>query len=521
MKFLILSLWLIVFTKKLFFWVWLWQLKEYHIGRLRAHFQTKNNRKVIINFLFWLKLILIFGLFLKFTSLQYFLLPIFFIEALFAFKHVLKKTFKFPVLTKKTLLILLSGFILEFFIIIFFFGLENYSFYLYLLALSILTPLIASVLVFVFELVAIVWRRKIIKKAMKKREKFKDLTVIGITGSYGKTSTKEFLAKILSKKFRVLKTKDHQNSEVGVSRCILDELNSEYQIFVCEMGAYNKGGVKLLANIAKPEIGILTGISGQHLATFGSLENIIKTKYELIESLPKDGLAVFNGSNEYCKNLYEKTVISKKLTGVDIWAENVKVEKEKVSFIVSTGKNRKEFVLNLLGKYWIEDILMAAQVAESLEMTLEEISEACREIKAMPGSMRLVRNKDGLNVLDAMYSANFDGVIAHLDYLDVWQGRKLIVMSCLIELGSSSKEIHKRIGERIGKACDLAIITSKDYFDSIRDGAMSVGMKESEILFLEDAHRIFEKIKSFSGKEDIILLESRIPKRLLEYLKFE
>lgn len=521
MRFLILSLWLIVFTKKLFFWVWLWQLKEYHIGRLRAHFQTKNNRKVIINSLFWLELILVFGLLLKFTSLQYFLLPIFFIGALFAFKHILRKTFKFPVLTKKTLLILLSGFILEFFVVIFFFGLEDYNFYLYLLTLSILAPLIVSALVFVFELVAIVWRRKIIRKATKKRKKFKDLTVIGITGSYGKTSTKEFLAKILSKKFRILKTKNHQNSEVGISRCVLDELSSECQVFICEMGAYNKGGIKLLANIVKPKIGVLTGISKQHLATFGSLENIIETKYELIESLPEDGLAVFNGYNEYCKSLYKRTIISKKLTSVDIRAENVKVEEEKVSFVVSTKNDKKEFELNLLGKYWIEDVLMAVQVAESLGMNLEEISEACREIEAMPGSMRPVENKDNLNILDATYSANFNGVIAHLDYLDIWQGKKLIVMPCLIELGSFSREIHKKIGERIGKTCDLAIITSRDYFDSIREGAVSGGMKKDDVLFLKDAHKIFEKIKSFSGKEDVVLLESRIPNKLLEYLKFE
>ena len=90
-----------------------------------------------------------------------------------------------------------------------------------------------------------------------------------------------------------MKTKEHQNSEVGISQCILNDLEPKHQIFICEMGAYNRGGIKLLASIAKPKIGILTGINEQHLATFGSLENIIKTKYEVIESLPSDGLAIF------------------------------------------------------------------------------------------------------------------------------------------------------------------------------------------------------------------------------------
>ncbi|GAI48689.1 unnamed protein product, partial [marine sediment metagenome] len=152
-------------------------------------------------------------------------------------------------------------------------------------------------------------------------EQFKNLLVVGITGSYGKTSTKEFLATVLSKRFNVLKTKEHQNSEIGISRCILNELKPEHKVFIVEMGAYGKGGIKLLCDIAKPKIGILTGMNEQHLALFGSQENIIKTKYELIENLPSDGMAIFNGNNKYCSELYGKTNISlKKITNYDIWA---------------------------------------------------------------------------------------------------------------------------------------------------------------------------------------------------------
>jgi len=279
------------------------------------------------------------------------------------------------------------------------------------------------------------------------------------------------------------------------------------------MGAYNQGGIKLLAKIAKPKIGILTGINQQHLATFGSLESIIKTKYELIESLPPDGLAVFNGNNQYCRDLFEKTKISKKMTNRDIWAEDIEVGKDFISFKVLTKSSQSKFKINLLGKHWIDNILMAILVAQEMGMSLEEISMACRKIKPLKRGMELIKIK-GFNIVDATYSANPDGVLAHLDYLKVWKGKKAIVMPCLIELGPEADAVHKRIGEEIANVCDLAIITTKDYFDSIKRGAIEKGMQEKRILFLERFQDIFEKLRSFNGREDVILLESRVPKEL-------
>ncbi len=521
MKFLIVILWFIVFTKKLFFWLWLWQLKEYHPGRFKAHFQTTKGKEMIINHLPMIKLILIPGLFFYFYFFFFFLFLIFLIEVIFTFRHLFRKTLKIPVLTKKTYFILGVGFILEFLIIFSFFSLPERIFYLSLLSLDILAPLFFSGLVLAFESIAVSWRRKIIKKATEKREKFKDLIVVGITGSYGKTSAKEFLDAILRENFKVLKTKEHQNSEVGISQCILNDLKPEHQIFICEMGAYNRGGIKLLAGIVKPKIGILTGINEQHLATFGSLENIIKTKYELIESLPSDGLAIFNGNNKYCLDLHDKTNLPKKLTNKDILAEEVKAEKEFISFKVQTEDSSASFRVNLLGKYWVENILMAVLVAKELGMSLEEISGACQKIESLSGIMKLIKTSENLNIIDATYSANLNGVISHLDYLKIWSGRKIIIMPCLIELGSSSREIHQRIGERIGEVCDLAIITTEECFEDIKKGAIEKGAKAENILFLENSKDIFKKIKDFSGQEDIILLESRVPKGLLSLLEIK
>jgi len=531
---IILSLfWLIRTTKSILFWLYLWQLKEYHIGRFLDHFHTEKGKRLFINSLQFLKFFLILGFFLFPLALPLILFFLYFGESALFFKNLFQKRLIKPVFTKKTAFLLSMTLILAVLFMSPGWFLPKSTSALRLLIFDILTPAITSGIVLIFQPLTVLARNQIIQKAKKKREQFKDLLVIGITGSYGKTSTKEFLATILSEKYRVLKTLEHQNSEVGISQCILNDLKPEHEIFIVEMGAYNRGGIKLLCDITKPKIGILTGINEQHMATFGSLENIIKTKYELIESLPEMGFAVFNGDNEYCRQLYKETRISKRICYTkflapvdevvvgDYWVKELKAEKESLSFKVFSRRWGEivEFKVNLLGEHWAQNILIAAIVAkEILGMTLDEIARVCQKIKPEQQGMRLLKGFEGLNIIDSTYSANPDGVISHLEYLKIWQGRKIIVMPCLIELGQASKEVHRKIGQKIGEVCDLAIITTKERLREIRDEAIKSGMKKENILFLEDSKEIFKKIKSFCKEGDIVLLESRIPKELINLL---
>ncbi len=409
------------------------------------------------------------------------------IESAKFFKDYFQQKFKKPTLTKKTLFLILTALTFQ---ILFVFSNFNRTFWflISLLLFDIFTPFIISGIVLFLQPLTVLGRNQIIKKAKEKRAKFRDLLVIGITGSYGKTSTKEFLSTILSEKYYVLKTKEHRNSEVGISQCVLNDLKPEHEIFVVEMGAYNRGGIKLLCDIVNPKIGILTGINEQHMATFGSLENIIKTKYELIENLPESGVAFFNARNKYCVELYEKTKIKKFLYG-----REAKLEGE-------------------------ENILGAMAVAKELGMTTEEIENALEKIENKFAGIQIKKGVNGLTVLDATFSANPDGIFAHLEYLKTLPGEKIIVMPCLIELGAASKEVHKRIGGKIAEVCDLAIITTKERFQEIKEGAIERGMKEGNIQFTEGPKEIFEKIKSFCSAGDIVLLESRVPVELISFL---
>jgi len=522
-------LWAIREVKSILFWVYLWQLKEYHRKRFIDHFRTAKGRSIFLNWLMGVKVIFLCLLFfVKSVPLIYIIALLYLLESLKFFVNLYKKRLKKPVFTFKAIVICGGCFILFALIVsaLFVFEIDIIQFVQYLLAIDILTFLFVSAFVFLMHPLTLFFQYRLLQKAKKKREKFRDLIVIGITGSYGKTTTKEITSFILAHKFKVLKTEKHINAEVGIAKTILEKLNDQ-EIFVVEMGAYERGKIRQVCKMVKPKIGVLTGINQQHMATFGSQENIIKGKFELIEALPEDGMAVLNWDNRLIvqnskfkiKNCNSKLKIIKfavfNKQEVDLWAEGVKVQKEKLSFWISTKEGKKEFCeVNLIGGHNVYAILAACAVAKELGMSLTEITQILREIKPDFGAMKLKKGVGGINIIDASYSANPDGVISALDYLKVWENKKVIVMPCLIELGRSSKEVHKRIGQKIAEVCDLAIITTKDRFKEIKQGAISKGMKEENILFIENSEKIFEKIKNFCGTEDIVLLEGRVPERL-------
>jgi len=488
-------------SKVILFYLYLWQLKEYHTGRFLAHFDTKKGRKLIFGPINILKIILLLA-FIRFPLFTFFgAFFIYLFEFAKIFLDFVGLKIKRPILTKKALFLIFISFVFEIVFVVFiikamdfwetlriFQGSNNaVIFSFWLLLFDFFLPAIVSVLVLLFQPLTVLMRNRIIKKATIKREKFSNLLVVGITGSYGKTSTKEFLYTILAEKFgkdKILKTQAHQNSEVGISQCVLNDLDANHRIFIVEMGAYNIGGIKLLCDIVLPKIGVLTGINEQHMATFGSQENIIKAKYELIESLPEDGTAFFNTKNKYCVDLFNKT------QGV------------------------KKFLYGQEARFFGEEnILGAMAVARELGMTEDEVKKAADKIEnKMPG-IKILKGVNGLNIIDATYSANPDGVIANLGYLENnFNGKKIIVMPCLIELGKASKEVHQRIGKKIAEVCDLAIITTEDKFTEIKE------FSGEKAVFLENPDKILKKIKDFAKEGDTVLLESRVPKKLINLL---
>jgi UDP-N-acetylmuramoyl-tripeptide--D-alanyl-D-alanine ligase len=523
-------LWAIQIVKAMFFWLYLWQLKEYHLKRFVDHFRTEKGKQILRSPVRLVKV-----LFLALALFLPMFWPLLIVYAAQTAAFLTKTSPKKPVFTAKMVFLALvntAGFGA---IALYSSRLTLNRTVMALLLADIFLPLIVSGIVLLLQPLAVLFRQQIINRAKAKRNGFKNLTVIGITGSYGKTSTKEFLKTVLGQKFRVLATEEHQNSEIAISRCILNDLKPEHQVFICEMGAYDKGKVKEVSEITKPKIGIVAGINEQHLALFGSMENLMSAEggIELVKSLPENGVLVLNEDN----TLIQKDEVNIKYQNdnskikiefcsakqkTDLWAENIIVEKEWLYFKAYDRMGESaDFKINLVGRQNIENILLAAACAKELGMTLREIAGVCEQIKSGQGAMKLVLGlaKHKADIIDSSYSANPDGVLAALEHLKLWSGEKVIVMPCLIELGPAAKKAHEKIGKKIGEICDFAVITTKDWFEVIKKAAVAAGMKPGNIIFSENPREIFEKIKSFSSSEDVILLEGRVPQDLFNHLK--
>jgi len=528
------TLWLIWEIKYILFWLYLWQLKDYHLGRFTDHFRTHKGKKIFLNLIQLTKLALLI-LFLTAGPMFVYLFSILFLvylaESILFLKGIFNRSVKKPRKTLKALFLTAVSFAVVILFLVQASKFKDLYQPVLLLVFDILTPIIISVIVLLFQPFFVLQRNNTLREAGNKMEKIKSvsgLKVIAITGSYGKTSTKEFLSNILSKKYKVLKTKEHQNSEIGIAKCILQDLKPSHQVFVAEVGAYNKGKVEEVCSILKPKIGIVTGVNEQHMALFGSLKNLLSAEGggELANALPKDGILIVNGDNKYCLNLYKKFngnkkiySLSNKVIDSDVWSDSITVQKDRISFLAidKTGE-LMHFNVKVLGKQNVQNLLGAILIAKEFGMSFGEISEACKDISEEQAGMTLKHGKHGIDIVDSSYSANPDGVFADLDYFSIFTNKKVIVMPCLIELGKKSSEIHEKIGRKIGEVCDLAIVTSKDRFEELKQGAVEAGMDGKNILLCDNSQDIYSIITLFCKSGDAVLLEGRIPAELINLL---
>lgn len=522
--YIFIILWVVISVKQILFWVYLWQLKEYHIPRFVDHFRTAKGRELLFNKLRIIKMVLFFFAFLPFFF--WVVLVLYFVETIIFLKQIILKSAKKPKFTKKSAFLVAVCMVAVALILL---VSENLS---DLLIFDIIMPIIVSGIVLCFQPFVVWARKRILAKASQVISQNPRLTVIGITGSYGKTTTKEFLTTILQSKFKVLSTQEHKNSEMGIAQTILKDLKLEHKIFVVEMGAYKKGGIKLLCDIVNPRFGIVTGVTVQHLSLFGSMENLLSAEggYELARALPSGGTLFLNADNNYCLDLFKKLntygKINKKLyaengnkLNAKIWAENVEVLPNSLSFVALTrDKQMAHFKVNVLGRHNLQNLLGAILIAKELDMSLEEISKAAESIKPEQAGIVAKQGVHGINIIDSSYSSNPDGAVADLETLKLFSGKRIVVMPCLIELGKESKNMHQKIGKKIVEVCDLAIITTKDKFDDLKIGA---GDKADKIIFMENSQDIFNKITTELKDNDAVLLEGRVPAKLTKLLSNE
>lgn len=360
---------------------------------------------------------------------------------------------------------------------------------------------------------------KFYSAASRKIREMKNITSIGITGSYGKTSTKFITATILNEKYKVLNTPESYNTPMGISKVINNDLTSEHDIFIAELGATQLGDIKEVAKLSNPTIGIITSVGPCHLETFESIDNIMRTKYELIEELPDNGIAIFNYDNEYVKKLGDKTFKEKILYGIDniedtdVFATDIKVSNEGSTFTLCiSGLGNIECKTKLLGRHNILNILAGVATAKVLGLSLEEISKGISKIKNIEHRLQLIDPGTGVIVIDDAFNSNPDGAKTALEVIDSFNDkRKIIVTPGMVELGEVEELENEKFGENIAKICDIVILIGEKRTKPIYKGLQKHDFNMSNLYVVNSLDEASEVLKSLTRLNDVVLFENDLP----------
>ncbi|WP_099469314.1 Mur ligase family protein [Konateibacter massiliensis] len=355
-----------------------------------------------------------------------------------------------------------------------------------------------------------------INEARKMIDDMPNLTVIGVTGSYGKTSVKFFLQKLLSAKYNVLVTPKNFNTTLGVVRTIRENLRATHEIFVCEMGAKNIGDIKEICDLVHPTHGVITSIGPQHLESFLTIDNVIKTKFELADSVGKRGKVFLNYDNEYIVN--HKTDNDIITYGVhnetaDFHPYDIHSSSAGSSFKLKDEAGKEwTFSTKLIGEHNVLNIAGAIAVAYSLGISMEALAIQVRRLESVPHRLQLVKGNNAL-IIDDAYNSNPSGAKAALDTLNTFDGVKIVVTPGMVELGSKQEECNKIFGTQIAEICDYAVLVGPKQTEPIQQGLKEANYPASQTYVaqdLTDALAFVERLNT-NGVQKIVLLENDLP----------
>lgn len=349
-----------------------------------------------------------------------------------------------------------------------------------------------------------------INDAKKMLEQNPDLLVIGITGSYGKTSMKYFLTEFLSTKYEVLMTPGNLNTTLGVVRTIRENLKVNHEIFVCEMGATKSNDIKEICNLVNPKHGIITSIGPQHLESFKTIENVIGTKFELADSLPEDGYLFLNYDNEYIANKKDSHQIVS--YGVDNKKSDYKVTDIKVSGSgLSFKVNKVNFTTRLIGKHNILNILGAMSVAETLGVKLKDLVEIVRRLEPVPHRLELKEQHNRI-IIDDAYNSNPMGAKYALEALSEFKEIKVLMTPGMVELGEKEDFYNREFGENAASVCDYVILVNENQTKAIYSGLINKKFNKEKIFVVKNIEEGFQKLNEINkyGKL-VVLLENDLP----------
>lgn len=349
------------------------------------------------------------------------------------------------------------------------------------------------------------------KIALHKRKLY-NIPVVGVTGSVGKTSTKDIIASVLSQKYNTLKTEGNNNNHIGLPSTLLRLKNEEAAVI--EMGMNHFGEISYLSKIAKPNIAVITNIGTSHIGNLGSRENILKAKLEILEGMEEKKI-IINNDNDLLHNWYEenKDKYSIITYGIhnesDIMAKNIKESEEGSTFTCKIDEEEIEIQVPVGGEHFVYNAMCATAVGKALNLTNEEIIRGIRNFELTKKRMEITELNGNITLINDTYNASYESIAASLKYMiTLNKKRKIAVLGDVLELGEYSKELHEKIGEEVVKNNINLLICTGENAKFIAETAVKKGMKEENVFYEENIEKIFLRIEKEMKQEDVILLKA-------------
>ena len=361
--------------------------------------------------------------------------------------------------------------------------------------------------------------RKFCRRATKKIKGIPDFKVVGVTGSYGKTSTKYIINTILSQKYNSIMTPESYNTTMGVVRTINEKIEPLHQLFVCEMGAKYVGDIKEICDIVHPDFAVITAIGPQHLDTFGTVENVSKTKLELVDSLTDEGIAFVNWEDENIR----KAKITKKIVkyglnkDADYYAENIEINEKGSTFdVVMPNKNRISVKTKLLGNLNILNIVCGVAIADKLGLTEEQIKMGIKYIKPVEHRLELRPNPNGSIIIDDSYNSNVRGSKMALEVLGSFKDRqRILITPGIVDLGDKAYELNKNLGKEATKHCDFIMFVGEKQAVPMLDGVKEEKYPEDKVFVAKNLDEAIQKMYQMMDSKTVVLLENDLPDNYL------
>ena len=356
-----------------------------------------------------------------------------------------------------------------------------------------------------------------------------DLKIIGVTGSYGKTSVKFYLETLLRAKYNVLVTPESYNTPMGIVKTIRGSLRRSHEIFVCEMGARYVGEIKEDCDIVHPHHGIITSIGPQHLDTFGSIDNIKKTKFELADALPEGGILLLNGDNEYIAEYMQymkdsegeltpayKEPVMYHAGGADAgyYASDIELTAHGTRFTAHSPDGEScTYDMKLVGEHNIINVMGAIATAHELGIALRDLRIPVRRLRSVPHRMEM-KNQGAVTIIDDAFNSNPIGSKAAVETLAMFDGMRILITPGMVELGADEDEYNRKFGTYAASCCDYILLVGGKHTDPIREGALSEGFPEKKCIGferVEDAIEYAYGIRTKKNEHKYILLENDLP----------